>query len=326
MKPLTFQDVKRQSLSVFNQFGKSKWIPYAEENAKHPLRRDPMELKGCGIGKVLVSAATGSSLEDKIEILKKYRDRFDLITCDKGFKPLLDHDLKADYVMLCDCNIVFQKWAPREEDTVGVKLIATPYANVDWTRKWRGPIYFYLNRDAIESEKVFTKIMGSNLRMIPASSNVGNAQVVFMIGIDEYNVDPFAGYERIYLVGYDYSWGVDGNYYAWSDPKPKRYYMASQNVLDLTGNLVLTSENLIFSARWLAQYVNMCRLPVYNCSGRGILGINQVDLEKELASIDTRMTPVIRSAERVFQTSKVAAETALKNLFTFKEELFHASR
>lgn len=326
MKPLTFQDVKLQSTAVFNQFGRSKWIPFAKENAKHPLRRDAEELRGCGIGKVLVSVALGASTEDHIETLKKYRDRVDIITCDKGFRPLLEHGVKADYVMLCDCNIIFQKWAPSEEDTVGVKLISTPYSNVDWTRKWRGPIYFYLNRDAIESENIFLEIMGPRTRMIPASSNVGNAQVVFMVGVDEDNPQMFAGYERILLVGYDYSWRVGGNYYAWSDPRPKRYYMVSRNMLDLSGELAVTSENLVFSSRWLSQYVNLCRLPVLNCSGQGILAITQANLEAELKQVDPRMTQPIRSAHNSFTRARQATEEARKHLNFLREGLFHGSR
>mgnify|MGYP001581076875 CR=1 FL=1 len=326
MEELTFKDVFNQSTSVFKQFGESKWKPFARENANHPLRRDPRELQGCGVGKVLVSVGMGASTEEHVEVLKKYRDRIDVIVCDKGFKPLLEHGVKADYVMLCDCNIIFQKWAPKEEDTVGVKLISTSYANIDWTRKWRGPIYFYLNRDAICSEKIFAEIMGPATRTIPASSNVGNAQVVFMVGIDEHNPYYFAGYERILLIGYDYSWRVDGNYYAWANPAPKRYYMASRNMLDISSHLVLTSENLVFSARWLSQYVSRCNLPVVNCSGRGVLPGPSGNFEEQLQLINPSITSLIKSAQSVYARAKQAELEAFSNLKRTKEELFHGCR
>lgn len=326
MKGLTFRDVCEQSKAVYGQFGEKKWKPFSKENANHPLRRDPNELKHCGVGKILVSAGMGSSLESQVDILKKYRNKYDLITCDKGFRALLEHGIKADYVMICDCNILWQKWAPNEADTVGVKLISTPYGNVDWTRKWRGPIYFYLNRDAIKSEEIFADIIGTQTRMVPASSNVGNAQVVFMIGVDEYNTEPFAGYERIYLVGYDYSWPTDGNYYAWSNPIPKRHYMTSRTVVGIDGKLALTSENLVFSAKWLKQYIQAIGAPVYNCTPSGLLCIELKKLETELFSFDPSLKNKIRSAYGLYLNARTMLKIAENNVISVKEGLFNASR
>src|SRR3990167_8453188 len=99
--------------------------------------------------------------------------------------------------MLCDCNILYKWIEPWIDKNDGVKLIATPYANPEWTKKWKGPIYFYVNRDAIESENVFLPIVGpEGVRTVPASSNVSNAQDVFMTGMDEWDQANFAGYEK----------------------------------------------------------------------------------------------------------------------------------
>ena len=321
---LSYQDVKRQSQAVFKQFGESKWIPYAQDNVNAINQRPTDELKNCGIGKVLVSVAMGASLEDKIDALTKYRERFDLLCCDKAFGVLVERGITPDFVMLCDCNIPYDPWLkPYIDKTAGVRLISTPYGNTDWTKKWKGPIYFYANRDAIESERHFIPILGENVRTVPASSNVSNAQVVFMTGMDEWNQTNFAGYERIYLVGYDYSWRPDGNYYAFHDPKPKRNYMATRTMLDRNGDIVLTSENLIFSARWLTQFVNSWRLPVFNCSGRGIDGMRTADLEQELSRFDIEASRKIKSFYDDTNQKRLAFNESLSTLRRAREALWH---
>lgn len=325
MQDLTYRDVKNQSLAVFGQFGKAKWIPFAKENSRHPNRRDCRELQGRGVGRTLISVAMGASLEGQVETIKKYRDRVDIVTCDKGFRPLLERGIKADYVMLCDCNVVWGKWAPREEDTEGVAMIATPYANLDWTRKWRGPIYFYANRDAINSQDIFLEIMGPGTRAIPASSNVSNAQFVFFTGMDEWNRTMFSGYERFILAGYDYSWKPDGNYYAWANPVPKRQYMNHKILRDADGELVFSSENLIFSARWLSHYLRAFPLDVVNCSA-GILDCRRGDLVGILQGTDPDKGRRLREAAELSEAAEQAALRAQDNLRKLREEYLHGSR
>ena len=328
LKDLSYAEVKKQSQAVFGQFGRDRWIPFAKENVKHPNKRDCDELRGSGAGKTLVSVAMGASLESQVETLKKHRDRCEIVTCDKGFAALMAHGVKPDYVMLCDCNIVWQKWGPTEADTDGVKLIATPYANLAWTRKWRGPIYFYANKDAINSQEIFLEIMGPGTRTIPASSNVSNAQFVFFTGMDEWSRDVFGGYEKILLVGYDYSWRPDGNYYAWSDPKPKRYYMNHRTLQDMNGDLVYSSENLIFSARWMANYLRAYSfLNVVNCSGRGILDqAKRGDLEKELTNLDVSQSRAVKAALDNVKATATAAQLAQRSMTMAREAYLYGSR
>ena len=330
---VTHKDVIQQSQQVWDQFGESKWIPYARENAKL-ARRHTDELRNVGIGRFLVSAAMGESLEDAIPLLKKYRDRVDIVTCDKGFGALLDHGVKADYVMICDCNIPARWIDPYIEQTVGVKLIATPYANVEWTTRWKGPRYFIVNKDAIRTERHFLDLFGPDARVVPAATNVSNAMVVFFTGCDDGSNINWGGYERILLTGYDYSWRPGsssmpgqptGKYYAFNDPAPKRFYMAHRHMQDVNQNLVWTSENLFFSAKWLFSYLTTFQLPVINCSDRGLLFLpNRDRLERQLESI----TPdpgarqrardafeSAKSANRAFESAKSYFEKTREGLY-----------
>jgi len=283
---LNWKEVLNQSNAVFSQFGKSKWIPYAHFNKYFP-RKDSRAFEKTGLGKFLVFAAMGESLEANIDVLKKYRDRVDICTCDKGFRPLLEHGIKADYVMLCDCNVPFDYIGDAIDATDNVILIATPYANPKWVYHWKGDRYFFVSQDAIETEKIFFDIFGRDMVMIPAGSNVSNTMLIFFARCDEFNKYNYAAYERYILLGYDYSWRRDGNYYSWINPKPKRYYMNHRTVLDYKGDACFTSENLWFSARWMYSYITTFNLPVVNCSDRGVLDIpHKNTLEKELSNIN----------------------------------------
>ena len=157
---LSYTDVKRQSESVWNQFGE-RWQEFSLLNNRLPNKRDCFELRNCGLGKFAVMAAMGESLVDSIPTLKKYRDRFDLITCDKGFPILMSNGLKPDYVQICDTNIPYKWLEPWVDQTAGVKLLATCYANIEWTHRWKGPIYFYVNKDALDTQKKFVQLLGN---------------------------------------------------------------------------------------------------------------------------------------------------------------------
>ena len=290
MSLLSHSDVRRQSRGVFAQFG-DLWKKNAEINAALP-RRDCAELKDSGLGKFAVFVAMGASLEEQIPVLKKYRDRFDLITCDKGFGVLLDHGIKADCVQIADASIPFKWLAPYVDQTEGVKLISTAYANPEWTKAWKGDRYFYLNVDAIDTQHTFTPYFDGGLRLIPASSNISNAMVVFWTGCMDKHIENFGNYEKYLLVGYDYSWRPEGNYYAFSTPKPKAFYMTHMSLTDINNDVVRCSENLMFSAKWLYMYLTTYHmLPVVNCSGRGVLDVpSRGNLETHLKRINTDPT------------------------------------
>jgi len=294
---LTWKEVEAQSNQVFGQFGESHWLPYAKQNVKLP-RRSTDELQNVGVGKFLLLAALGESLEKNIETIKKYRDRVDIVTCEKGFAHLYDRGIVADYVMVCDCNVLYDHIKDHIKYTKGVKLLATPYANPDYTKNWQGDRYFFINQDAIQTEKKFLEIFkGSGVRVIPAGSNVSNAMMVFFTGSNEYQNVNWSGYEQYIMVGYDYSWKPEGSYYAFTDPKPKRYYMHHRTVLDYKGDMCFTSENLWFSAKWAYTYITTFNLPVINCSERGLLAIGN-NKQKPLDVVLSNINPSKESIDQ----------------------------
>lgn len=321
---VTNKDCELQSQRVWNQFGEKVWIPTAKKNAE--LTRESAEvLRNVGIGRTLVAVGMGASLEDHIDILQKERHRFDVITCDKGFRPLMDRGIKADYVHLADTNIL-TKWIGHFDDTEDTTLIATPYANHDWTSAWKGKRIFYVNKDAIRSEKIFVPMFKGEARVVPAATNVSNAMIVFMTGGDEIARQNFAGYHQILMVGYDYSWRVGENYYAFNDPKPKRYYMAHRTMLDINKSAVRTSENLLFSKRWMKSYLLAHDyLNVWNCSGRGVLDIPRcAGLEDRLSGIQTDESKIknLHEAFSRMKTRKLEFDSAKEDFKRATEEIY----
>lgn len=308
-------EVLKQSEQVFRQFGEELWVPASKINKELP-QKDANSLVNYGMGKVLLLCAMGESLEDHIETIKKYRDRVDIAVCDKGFGPLLEHGVKADFVMLCDASVPFKYIEPWIDQTDGVKLLSTPYGNTEWTKAWKGDRYFFVNRDSIYSENIFKNIFGNEIRTIPAGSNVSNAMLVFWTGCDNEHHINWGGYSKYLLVGFDYSWRPDGNYYAWLDPKPKRHYMHHRTILDPQGRVCFTSENLVFSARWLMTYCSAFNLPVANCSGRGILPIKSGNLEREMAAINTdkNLKNRIKSLLKTAKASSEAFDESMRAL------------
>ncbi|MEA3279475.1 MAG: 6-hydroxymethylpterin diphosphokinase MptE-like protein [Thermodesulfobacteriota bacterium] len=322
---LSAKEVEIQSREVFGQFGK-RWQEFAKINVQLP-HEDGNALNNVGLGKFLVCAAMGESLEENIDVLRKYRYRYDIVTCDKGFGILMEQGITPDYVMICDTNIPYRWLEPYVEETANIKLIATPYANIEWTNKWKGKRYYYISKDAIQTEQIFGEIFSLDPRLIPASSNVSNAMLVYFLSVDEKNQPVnWGGYEKYYLVGYDYGWRPTGKYYAFNDPKPKRYYMNQRTMLDLNGDPFLSSENLVFSAKWMYSYLTTFNMPVMNCSRRGILDYTRLSvLEDELKKINPNKSlgKELKRLHTVAEGHKINFDTSLNDFMKFKSKLYN---
>lgn len=279
---LSEQEVLNQSRSAFRQWGET-WDKHARINGEIHKEQGTShrDLLYSGAGKTALCIANGPSFEDKIGMIKKYEDNIDIICVDKCFGKLLENGIKPKYVFLADAGISYEKYC-KPYDTSGICLITNVTANVEWTQNWEGKIYFYVNKDNIKTEERYSAISGC-YDSIPASSNVGNSVVVFSTQI--------MGYDKYILLGYDYCWGPEDKYYAFED-NDKRYWMSHINMIDKIGRLVYTSNNLVFSARWMGDFVNNVLRPrgikIVDCSGKGILSMQTGDLEKHLGDAEIR--------------------------------------
>lgn len=308
---LSAQEIEKQSLTAMQQSGE-KWKKHAARNGKiyQKVGTTHKELFFDGWGKCLIVVGMGPNLNDELENIKKYKDKpeVDIACVDKAFSILVDNGIIPKYVFLADANIDFDKWCkPYLEKTKDVTLIAGITSNPEFAENWQGNIFFYVNKDAIKSEEIFCKISGCN-EIIPASSNVGNAILVFAFQI--------LGYKEYLLVGYDYSWKPNADYYSLND-SDKRHWMRQHQGIDGDNNIIYTSENLLFSAKWLGDFYNQTMkkagVDMYNCSNARVADIPNHDLVKRIEKFNLiPMNDEIRAQKRTVLSKKINIKSAFE--------------
>ena len=247
---LSAKEILNQSNNTLGQ-----WLPLWEAQAREnseTIKRSGTSHKDLvmrGTGKTLICVAMGASLEKHIGTLKEYSRTPGLeIACvDKAFSVLMENGITPDYVFIADGKVSYEKYCePWIDKTEHINLISNATANPKWGANWKGKTYWYVNKDNIKSEVTLADISGCH-ECIPASSNVGNTVVVFALQV--------LNYDRYLLVGYDFCWSADGNYYAYDWAEDKRAYMRHMDIVSSDCQMVHSSQNLQFSARWLTDFL-----------------------------------------------------------------------
>jgi hypothetical protein len=277
-------EVREQSLIAYNQWC-AQWRDHAQAHSQYQMKSFS-DFENIGVGKALVCAANGYSLEENMHLLVKYKDNVDIMACDKSLGHLLRAGIRPKYCMVCDANVSFESYlkdfSTQLSDTI---LIQNVCGNPEWTTlDWKDR-YFFVNQDVLKSEKEFSELSKCN-NLIPAATNVSNAMVVVATqSNNEQGARNLFGYDKILLVGFDYNWRLGGKYYAFSRTGGgKANYMRHVYCFDRAGRDAYTSNNLLFSARWFNAYVKAFALPVVQCSKGTITEIpHNSDLETQLA-------------------------------------------
>lgn len=248
------QEIVLQSKTALKQHAEI-WDLHAKENAKKPMR-DIKDFMNIGIGRACVLVANGASLETQIETLKKAQGTVDIMCCDKTLGTLIDNGITPTYCCVMDARVNYERymepWKDKLKDTI---LFSNVCGNPKWTDgdHWKS-FYFMVNEDVLQSELHYMKLSGCK-NAIPAATNVSNAMVVLLILSTNQVRRNFFGYDRLILVGFDYSWDPNGNYYAFNkDGDGKHQYMRHNAVTNNDGDICYSSTNLMFSARWLEDY------------------------------------------------------------------------
>lgn len=262
------------------------WRKHAVKNGEKYKRdgNSHNDLVHMGAGRTMLCIANGPSFEHKIDIIKKYdTDRqYDIGCVDKCFGQLIKYGIKPDVVFIADAGVSYDEHLkPYIDDTEDVILVSNVTSNPDWALNWKGRVFYFVNKDNIETEKIFIPLSGCR-ELIPASSNVGNTQLVFSTQV--------LGYDEYLLVGYDHAWADDDNYYSFQDTV-KRYWMKHLTLVDRFGNLLNSSQNLYFSVRWMNDFYLMMKqngIRMYNCTGRGLLNMPSTNFEKRLKKAKVR--------------------------------------
>ena len=278
MQLLTSEEVLSQSKAAMDTWG-PRWREHAQINGAVYKRegKTHKDLLMRGRGKRCVVVGLGHSLEEQIDVLKEYQQYVDISCCDKAFHYLMEHGIKPTLVFMADAGVSWEKYgAPHAAETKDIALISNICGNPKWPAGWKGPRYFFVNKDNLKSEEEFAAISGCR-EAIPAASNVGNIALVFGVQV--------LGYDRYMMLGFDGGHRIDENYYAFDWAHGKRSFMHHVDMISPSGEIVATSNNLVFSARWLAGYVQHVCTPmgtrVFDCSG-GILELPKCSLRTQL--------------------------------------------
>jgi hypothetical protein len=308
---LTPEDIKQQSLRAYGQ-----WAPIWRDHAKAHSKYEMKSLEAfenIGIGKAVVCVANGYSLELQIETLKKYQDQVDILCCDKSLGHLLDNGIVPTYVIVCDARVSYEKYLEKWKDQLKeITLFQNICANPEWAAPDWKDRYFFGNKDVLGSEREFMGISGCP-NSVPAGTNVSNALVVFLTQSDNTGRKNFFGYDKILLVGFDYAWREDGNYYAFDKlGGGKHNYMRHIYLRNIDNNLCYTSNNLAFSAKWLEQYISAFKLPVVQCSRESVLPL------KNMGVLEEQMQYSFRKED---QTKVVSMLNLRKSLIAKKKEI-----
>jgi hypothetical protein len=277
------QMIREQSKAAYAQWA-PQWRDHAAQNAVF-FMKSLEDLQNTGVGKAVLCVANGYSFEENIETIKKHQHNVDIMACDKTLGHLIDNGIKPKYLIMCDANVDYErymaKWKDQLQDTI---LLANVCGNPLWAKNgnWKDK-YFFINKDILQSELEFSQISGCK-NFIPAGTNVSNAMVVMLTQSDNGGRQNFFGYDKILLIGYDYSWRHGGKYYSFNkDGDNKASYMRHIYTNTTDGDFAYTSGNLHFSAQWFLTYVKAFNLPVVQCSGKSILhGLKVSNLDEQM--------------------------------------------
>lgn len=305
---LTKDDIQAQSERAYKQWA-PQWREHAKIHSKYPMKNLDV-FENSGIGKAALCVANGYSLEEEIETIKKYQHNVDIICCDKSLRHLIANGIRPKFCLVADANVSYDKYlADIKDELQDTILIANVCANPTWTEKgnWKDR-YFFCVMDVLESQKEWQAISGCP-NVIPAGTNVSNSLVIFLTQCDNSGRKNFFAYDKILLIGFDYSWRANGSYYAFDkDGNGKSNYMRHTYLMDMARNQVCSSNNLIFSARWLDQYVNAFKLPVVQCTRSTVLGSKYMGVLAEQMQYSFRQEDSAKVREMVSMRKMLVAK------------------
>jgi hypothetical protein len=263
---MNHEQIVQQSKSAYKQWA-PQWRLHAEQHKTFDMK--PFEdFRNSGIGKAVLLVANGYSFEENLDVIKKNQKNVDIFACDKTLGHLLTNGITPKYCIVCDANVSYEKYLkPYEGMLQNTILFQNVCGNPLWTKNgnWKDR-YFYINKDVLGSEKEFSQISGCQ-NFVTAGTNVSNMMVVLLSQSDNDRKQNLFAYDKMLLIGFDYSWKDGGKYYAFDDDGGgKKYYMRHVYGLSSSGKMLYTSNNLNSSASWLNLYVQAYKPNVIQCS------------------------------------------------------------
>lgn len=316
---LSKSDIQKQSERAYAQWA-VQWREHAKIHSKYPMKSLD-QFENSGVGKAVLCVANGYSLEQEIETIKKHQENVDIICCDKSLGHLITHGIRPKFCLVADANVSYSKYLePYKDQLQDTILIANVCSNPEWTEKgnWKDRFFFSV-MDILETEKEWMALSGCPNK-VAAGTNVSNSLVIFLTQCDNSGRKNFFAYDKMLLIGFDYSWKPRLNYYAFDKSGDgKTNYMRHAYLTDLNREEVVTSNNLVFSAKWLAQYIAAFKLPVVQCSRIGIfatekMGVLSEQMQYSFRKEDSKKIQDLLSLRKMLVEKKRELESKIQTI------------
>jgi len=240
----------------------------------------------------VIVIGAGPGLEKNIHLLKKYRDRIDLvyIASDMVLKPLLLHGIRPHYVITCETTPAgFFSGI----DTSDMHLLAFSCTSNSNLRNWKGAVSFYNWMMDGDYFNELWDIAGRDLGFVATGSVILTQAVSIALG---------CGIATLVLAGNDL--GFSDRYYVSGTVSGERRYAASGRLntypsIDMKavrvsrdyeivrgGRVNYTNNQFLAAKLWLEDLFKGGQFPVIDssypgCSGAGIIRMELADFFKK---------------------------------------------
>jgi hypothetical protein len=280
---MNHDQIVKQSKNAYAQ-----WCVQWRENAKRHAKYDMKnfnDFRNTGIGKAALLVANGYSFEENLEVIKRNHENVDIVACDKTLGHLIKNGIKPKFCVVCDANVNYEKYLkPYEDQLDETILFQNVCGNPLWSENgnWKDK-YYYVNKDVMNYEREFAGISGCP-NLVTAGTNVSNMMVVLLVQSDNEMKQNLFAYDKMIMIGFDYSWRFDGKYYSFDeDGGGKKYYMRHIYGLSNSGKIIFSSNNLNASASWLNLYIQAYKPNVIQCNPHALHTFGRTgDLETQM--------------------------------------------
>lgn len=159
--------------------------------------------KGSYGDKHCLVCGAGPSLNDNLELIKKYREHFTIFGVDSSLRPLYKNDIHPDYVLTidpCDTSLFFKDY--KNDKTILIASVHTHYKGIE---AWENKIFFYF---PLPIKKFDYWLLGliegyCKIPFLTPFNNCGSTSILLALDL---------GFKDIAITGIDFSY-TDNRWY-----------------------------------------------------------------------------------------------------------------
>ncbi|OME12804.1 hypothetical protein BSK60_17020 [Paenibacillus odorifer] len=252
---------KSLSLYVINNntvnFFKKNWIIEPILNLVYTYEMDPIDkLLREFRGKGAILVASGPSLTDNIDFIKKAKDHMYVFCVGSALRALMKYDIHPDFVVSIDASLTNYEAHFKGLEYKGIAIFDTMTHHLI-VENHQGPALKMLS----EMDGITGSLFPEMTRFISVAS----------VAISTLNLTHQLGFEEVYLIGQDLSF-IDKKYYAEGITIHEGVRIEEELWVDSNdGRKVLTSETLYAQIDSFNQLTNLIKdhIKIYNVSAKG---------------------------------------------------------